>query len=196
VVITRKAMHENNEFSEVFVPELCHLSGYNHLINSELWMKAIFLPSILQRTAVLLNADDLRSSINKECHIGSDQVTAWQDFVALSQPTIPESAKKSKAQGFGLPKFTCKVPEVNKIYCPWSEEEPVDPDYFLDQGVSWGQIEEYASFAFTPLSSTVDSNNQQQMTQKRYIDKQNLCCWKFNDLKLSISLKRIAKVKV
>jgi hypothetical protein len=148
-------MHENDEFAETFVPELCRLSGYNHLVTAEMWLKAIFLPSILQRTTILLNAEDLRTSINSYCKIGqSNGALHLQDFVPHAQqaaPVVP--VKKNKAQGFGLPKFTCKVPNVNETFCPWTENEPANPDYLLDEGVTWGQLEEFGNFAYESLNS-------------------------------------------
>ncbi|XP_059489043.1 endoribonuclease Dicer-like isoform X2 [Neocloeon triangulifer] len=156
LVITRKAMHENDEFAEIFIPELCRLSGHNHLVSAEIWLKAVFLPSILHRTSVLLHANDLRSSINRECRLGSVEVAKWEDFIALPTRKAPVAETSPKSQGFGLPRLQCHVPKVNESNCPWGEKDPIDPDKLLFEGVSWGQLEEFS--AFTSSSLVQDKN--------------------------------------
>ncbi|XP_065351685.1 endoribonuclease Dicer-like [Cloeon dipterum] len=149
----RLLMEESSgENTEKLIPELCHLSGHNRVVTSEMWFKAMLLPSILHRALILLHADELRSKINADCGVGPASVNKWTDLEVspLFRSHIPEA--KNKRSGFGLPKITCHVPKVNEKMCSWQQSqddtpEPIDPDRHLCEGVSWGQLAEFASFS-------------------------------------------------
>jgi hypothetical protein len=56
---------------EIFIPELCDIAPINHIMSSQMWLKATFLPTVIERIGHLLTAEQLRKSINQSVNIGT-----------------------------------------------------------------------------------------------------------------------------
>ena len=63
---TKKSKRENLDQKQILVPELCSI----HPFPASLWRQTVALPCVLYRLNGLLIADQLRSLVAREAHLG------------------------------------------------------------------------------------------------------------------------------
>ncbi|XP_046981769.1 endoribonuclease Dicer-like isoform X1 [Schistocerca americana] len=82
----RKRLEQQKDFEEHLVPELCG----SHSFPGGLWLKAIYLPTVLHRVTQMLHAEEFRSTVARETGLGP--VDHPQDFRwrPLKDESFPE----------------------------------------------------------------------------------------------------------
>lgn len=113
----------------VLIPEFCRNYGFP----GDLWLKATLLPSILHRINFLLNAENIRTKVNR--YIGIDDsnykplpvmnVLKDRNLLMQSEEYNKETPAVDETLPVNIPKQAQPIQGI--IACPWTDyEEPID----------------------------------------------------------------------